>query len=68
MVDSNQDKAISRDEFRAAASARFAKADTNADGVVSADERKAMRGMMGRMGKRGPNAAVPAAPATPPAN
>lgn len=43
-ADSNGDKAISQAEFRAAAEARFAKADANNDGTISADERKANRG------------------------
>ncbi|GAA3735008.1 Ca2+-binding EF-hand superfamily protein [Sphingorhabdus rigui] len=42
-VDSNGDKAISQTEFRAAAEARFAKADANKDGSISPDERKAGR-------------------------
>lgn len=43
-ADTNGDKAISQAEFRAAAEARFAKADANNDGTISADERKAGRG------------------------
>jgi Ca2+-binding EF-hand superfamily protein len=42
-ADSNGDKAISQPEFRAAAEARFAKADTNKDGRITPDERKAGR-------------------------
>ncbi len=42
-ADSNGDKAISQSEFRAAAEARFAKADTNKDGRITPDERKAGR-------------------------
>jgi Ca2+-binding EF-hand superfamily protein len=44
MADSNGDKSVSKAEFRAAAEARFAKADANGDGTISADERKAGRG------------------------
>lgn len=44
MADTNGDKAVSKAEFRAAAEARFAKADTNSDGTISADERKSGRG------------------------
>ncbi len=44
MADTNNDKAVSRAEFRTAAEARFAKADANSDGTISADERKAGRG------------------------
>jgi EF hand len=43
-ADTNGDKAVSKAEFRAAAEARFAKADANSDGTISADERKANRG------------------------
>lgn len=43
-ADTNGDKAISQAEFRAAAEARFAKADANNDGTISADERKSSRG------------------------
>ena len=42
-ADSNGDKAISQSEFRAAAAARFAKADANKDGRITPDERKAGR-------------------------
>jgi hypothetical protein len=44
MADTNGDKAISKAEFRAAAEARFAKADANSDGTISAEEHKAQRG------------------------
>lgn len=44
MADTNGDKAITNTEFRAAAEARFAKADANNDGTISAEERKAQRG------------------------
>ena len=43
-ADTEGDKAVSKAEFRAAAEARFGKADTNNDGTISADERKAGRG------------------------
>ena len=48
MAGTNGDKSVTQAEFRAAAEARFAKADVNNDGTVTADERKvqhaAMRG------------------------
>lgn len=59
MADANGDKTITKAEFRAAAEARFAKADTNGDGTISADERKANHGKF----KRGPRPPMP--PATP---
>ncbi|MCA0978594.1 hypothetical protein LCM19_09475 [Qipengyuania flava] len=43
MADSNGDKAISRTEFTAAATARFDRADANGDGTVTAAERKEAR-------------------------
>ena len=43
MADTNGDKAISQAEFRASAEARFAKADANSDGTVTAEERKGSR-------------------------
>ncbi len=43
-ADTNGDKAVSQAEFRAAAEARFSKADANSDGTVTAEERKAQRG------------------------
>ena len=61
MADTNGDKAVTKAEFRTAAEARFAKADTNADGTISADERKA-----GRKGNWGQRPAMPA-PAPAPA-
>lgn len=60
MADANGDKTITKAEFRTAAEARFAKADTNKDGTISADERKARHGK-GKRGQRPP--APPAAPA-----
>ena len=45
-ADVNGDQAVSRDEFLAAAEARFAKADANGDGNVTKEERKAMREKM----------------------
>ncbi len=39
-ADSNADNAISRDEFRAAVLARFAAADADQDGRVTAEERR----------------------------
>jgi Ca2+-binding EF-hand superfamily protein len=43
LADANGDKAVTKAEFRAAAEARFVKTDTNNDGSISADERKAQR-------------------------
>lgn len=48
LADTNKDQSISREEFRAAYAANFAKADTNNDGAISTEERQAMRQMMGR--------------------
>jgi Ca2+-binding EF-hand superfamily protein len=48
LADTNKDQSISREEFRAAYAANFAKADTNNDGAISSEERQAMRQMMGR--------------------
>lgn len=45
-ADSNGDKAISQAEFTTALAARFAKADTDADGVVTQEERQAAREKM----------------------
>lgn len=42
-ADINGDQAVSQAEFRAAVEARFAKADTNNDGTISAEERQANR-------------------------
>jgi EF hand len=43
-ADADGDKVVTRTEFRAAAEVRFAKADTNKDGSISATERQEMRG------------------------
>lgn len=43
LADTNGDKAVTQAEFRKAAEARFAKADANNDGTISAAERKSMR-------------------------
>ncbi len=43
-ADANGDKAVTRDEFRAAAEARFVKADADKNGAISATEHQAMRG------------------------
>lgn len=51
-ADTNGDKAISPAEFTAAALARFDRADANADGQVTAEERSAARQAV-RGGKRG---------------
>jgi hypothetical protein len=48
LADTNNDMVISRDEFRAAAEARFAKQDANNDGILTAEERSARRGKMKR--------------------
>ncbi|MFZ9395398.1 MAG: hypothetical protein ACO25F_04955 [Erythrobacter sp.] len=45
-ADTNGDKAVSRAEFEAAAAKRFANADTDNSGSVSAEERKAAREAM----------------------
>ncbi len=50
MADTNGDKSVTKAEFQTAAEARFAKADTNNDGTISADERKAQR--PGKWGNR----------------
>ncbi|MDX2208795.1 MAG: EF-hand domain-containing protein [Sphingopyxis sp.] len=57
MVDSNGDKAITLEEMRAAALARFDRIDANKDGQVTTEERAAMRGMRGD-GRRGGAAAT----------
>jgi hypothetical protein len=50
MADANQDRVVTRDEFSAAAASHFDKVDTDKDGSISPDERKAahekMRAMM----------------------
>ena len=46
LADTNNDQAVSAQEFRAAYAANFAKADSNNDGAISTDERKAMRVML----------------------
>jgi len=45
-ADANKDGAISREEFRSAALARFDRADANSDGTVTAEERGAQREQM----------------------
>lgn len=57
-ADTNHDMAVTRAEWMAAADAHFAKMDTNGDGTVTPDERKAaheaMRAMMkDRQGEQG---------------
>lgn len=49
-ADTNGDKAISKDEFTTAAMARFDRMDTNKNGVISSDERQAMKGKRGYRG------------------
>ena len=56
-ADTNNDKAVSQAEFRAAVEARFAKADANNDGSITMDERKA-----GRKGNWGGRNAAPVQP------
>lgn len=63
MADANGDKVITQAEFRTAAEARFAKADANNDGSISADERKAGHKGMWK-GHRGPKPGQP--PMAPP--
>lgn len=43
LADTNGDKAVTQAEFRTAAETRFARADANSDGTISAAERKSMR-------------------------
>jgi hypothetical protein len=43
LADTNADQKVSKAEFRAAAEARFTRADTNNDGTLTRDERKAER-------------------------
>jgi len=53
-ADTNGDKAVSRDEFIAAALKRFEAADANHDGKLTPEERRtAMRQMMGHHGSAG---------------
>lgn len=59
MVDTNGDKAITLDEMRSAALARFDRIDANKDGQVSAEERAAVHGKRGE-GRRGGSAATSA--------
>ena len=56
LADTNEDQAVSAQEFRAAYAANFAKADSNNDGSVSTDERKAMRVMLRRERRGGAGA------------
>ena len=60
MADTNNDRAIDRAEFMAAAEARFARADSNRDGTVTAAERQAQRGE--RRGRRGGEGMAPPPP------
>lgn len=43
MADTNNDGAISKDEFKTAVLAMFDRADANGDGIVTPDERRQMR-------------------------
>jgi hypothetical protein len=45
-ADANGDRAITPDEFKAAALARFDRVDTNRDGTLTAEERQAARAAM----------------------
>lgn len=60
MADTNNDRAIDRAEFMAAAEARFARADADRNGVVTASERQALRG--DRAGRRGRHGMTPPPP------
>ncbi len=46
LADADKNQSVTLEEFRAAYASNFAKADTNNDGAISADERKAMREAM----------------------
>jgi hypothetical protein len=58
-VDTNKDGAISREEFRAAAAARFERMDANRDGRIDAAEQSAMRERMKARGARHAQSAAP---------
>jgi hypothetical protein len=45
-ADSNGDKIVTRAEFDAAVEARFARADTDGSGVITAEEREAAKAAM----------------------
>lgn len=56
-VDANKDGAISREEFRAAATTRFERMDANRDGRIDAAEQNALRERMkARSGRHAPPA------------
>lgn len=61
-ADTNNDRAIDRAEFMAAAEARFARADADGNGIVSAAERRAMR--PARRGASGAGGMMPPPPPT----
>ena len=65
LADTNNDNAIDRTEFVAAAAARFQRADANNDGTVTAAERAAHRAQMRDRADRRGNVAPAAAPAAP---
>lgn len=58
-ADTNHDNAVSREEFMTAASARFARADTNGDGSITSAERQAAHQQM-RQQRRATTPAQPA--------
>jgi predicted lipid-binding transport protein (Tim44 family) len=67
-ADTNNDNAVDRAEFLAAANVRFQRADANNDGTVSAAERQAMRERMrDRRGRGRDDDDRPAAMTPPPA-
>ena len=65
MADTNGDKAISQEEFQTAALARFDRADTDKNGVISTAEHDAMK--QDRREKRAKTPAKPVAPPVAPA-
>ncbi|MEM6494497.1 MAG: EF-hand domain-containing protein [Pseudomonadota bacterium] len=62
-ADTNQDNAISREEFDAMIEARFAEVDTDGSGTITAAENEAAKAQFkGRRGPRGPGQGASAAP------
>ena len=63
MADTNNDRAVDRAEFLAAAEQRFDRVDADHDGSISAAERDARRSQMQQhMGRRGGDHAMPPPP------
>lgn len=60
-ADTNNDNAVSREEFLTAATARFERADTDKDGTISAAERQSARAAMRRHWRGAGSEASPAA-------